>query len=436
MTFITMSLKELDRYTIIKKLLRKEINGTKTAELLKLSVRQTKRLKAKVECEGPKGLIHGNRGRLSHNKIPEAEKKKIIQLLYQHYYDFKPTFATEKLREDHKIYRDPKTIRQIMIDEKLWQPKAKKEKGEYHSWRQRKSALGEMIQFDGSYEHWFEDRGDECCLVAGIDDATGKITKAKFVLHEGVFPVFDFWYEYLLIHGKPRAIYLDKFSTYHQNQKLAKEDPDTLTQFQRAMEELHIEVIPANSPQAKGRVERLFGTLQDRLVKELRLLKISSMDQANQFLEKVFIPKFNHRFSVKPALRANLHSPLSFKEQKGLSSIFSRQTKRTIQNDFTFSFNNQWYQLIKDQPATVCKKDDVIVEERLDNTIWVRLRSKYLNYKILPERPSKKKQTKSKLWVLPATMKTPYQPPKNHPWRHFQFSQKQKEQMAFINNKV
>ena len=424
MTFITMSLKELDRNNIVNRLLRKEINGTKAAELLQLSVRQTKRLKAKVKREGPKGLIHGNRGRPSHNQIPPEEKERIIHLLHKRYYDFKPGFATEKLEEDHHISRDSKTIRQIMIDEKLWQPKTKKEKREYRAWRQRKSAYGEMIQFDGSYEYWFEDRGQNCCLLAGIDDATGKITKAKLALHEGVFPVFDFWQEYLKAHGKPRAIYLDKFSTYNQNQAMAKEDPDTLTQFQRAMEELHIEVIPANSPQAKGRVERLFGTLQDRLIKELRLEKISTMDQANGFLEKVFIPKFNQMFSVKPALKANLHDPLSFKEQKSLASVFSRQTKRTVQNDFTFSFKNQWYQLTENQTATVCKKDDVIVEERLDNTIWVRLNSKYLNYRILPQRPTKLEQKrKSKLWVLPATIKAPYRPVQNHPWRQFRNQQ-------------
>src|SRR3989344_4519105 len=434
MTFITMSLKELDRNNIINRLLRKEIDGTKAAELLKLSVRQTKRLKAKVKYEGPKGLIHGNRGRPSHNQIPLKEKERIIHLVHKRYYDFKPGFATEKLEESYGILRDPKTIRQIMIDEKIWQPKRKKEKREYRSWRQRKSAYGEMIQFDGSYEYWFEERGHNYCLLAGIDDATGKIAKAKFALHEGVFPVFDFWQEYLKANGKPRAIYLDKFSTYNQNQIVAKENPDTLTQFQRAMEELRIEVIPANSPQAKGRVERLFGTLQDRLIKELRLQKISTISEANTFLEKVFIPKFNQKFSTKPRIHSNLHDLLSGKEQKSLSSIFSRQTKRTVQNDFTFSFKNQWYQLTENQTAIVCKKDTVMVEERLDNAVWVRLKSKYLNYKILPQRPTKLEQKrKSKPWVLPATIKTPYRPAQNHPWRQYR---NQQPSTALTNSQV
>lgn len=248
--------------------------------------------------------------------------------------------------------------------------------------------------------------------------------QSQVAIHEDVFPVFNFWQEYLLSHGKPRAIYFDTFSTYNQNQTVAKGNPDTLTQFQRAMEELRVEVIPANSPQAKGRVERLFGTLQDRLIKELRLEKISTMDRGNEFLEKVFIPNFNQKFSVKPALKSNLHDPLSCKEQKSLPSVFSRQNKRTVQNDFTLSFKNQWYQLTENQTATVCKKDIAIVEKRLDNAIWVHLNSRYLNYTILPQRPAKLEQKrKSKLWVLPATIKTPYRPAQNHPWRRYRNQQ-------------
>lgn len=404
MTFlIPMSQKELNRYDIIKRLIRKEINGHKAADLLRLSTRQIRRLKAKIKEYGAVGLIHGNRGKPSNHQIPIKEKKKIVSLLHRHYYDFGPTLAGEKLSEVHHLTRDPKTIRQIMINEKLWQPKTKRQKTEYRSWRQRKLGFGEMVQFDGSYEYWFEDRADKRCLLASIDDATGKIIKAKFGQHEGVFPVFNFWLDYLEKHGKPHSIYLDKFSTYQMTQKIALENHDLKTQFQRALEELHIEPIFANSPQAKGRVERLFGTLQDRLIKELRLNNISTIKDANEFLEKTFIPTFNTKFSVESKTRANFHTQLSLKEQKQLESIFSRQTPRTVQNDFTISFKNQWYQLTKGQPATVCKKDSVIIEERLDGTIQIRLRGKYLNYQVLPFRP--KRQTQP--WILAATLKTP-----------------------------
>jgi len=422
MTLITMSKRELGRYEVIKRLIRKEISGPKAAGLLHLSVRQVKRLKVRVKKEGVKGLAHQSRGKSGHNRLDGEEREKIVQLLHQHYHDFGPTFASEKLAEDHHLKHDPKTIRQVMIDEELWKPQ-KKENGSIHrEWRERKSAYGEMIQFDGSYEHWFEDRGGsgEICLLAAIDDATGQIVRAEFASHEGVIPVFVFWQAYLSQHGRPASIYLDKFSTYHQNQAVAFENGSTLTQFQRAMGELQVEVIPANSPQAKGRVERLFGTLQDRLIKELRLANISTIESANQFLEEIFIPKFNARFAVTPRSAVNLHQELGGRERSSLPGILSKQTDRTVQNDFTIAFKNQWYQLTRQQPVTVCKKDKVVVEEHTDGTLHVRLRGKYLNYQVLPQRPAREVLP----WVLTTTPQRgnnpPSKPASNHPWRQYQ----------------
>lgn len=415
MAFITMSVKELDRFQVIKKLIAQHINGTAAASLLGLSIRQIKRLKAKVLQHGAKGLIHQSRGKIGHNHLPSSERQKISDLVRKNYYDFGPTFAAEKLSHIHHINRDPKTIRQIMIDEGFWKPKIKKAALKHRAWRERKSCYGEMIQFDGSYEFWFENRGPKSCLLAAIDDATGKIVFAKFAAHEGVFPVFAFWQQYLVKNGKPRSIYLDKFSTYNLNHQLAKENNDTLTQFERAAQNLHIELIKANSPQAKGRVERLFGTLQDRLIKELRLENISAILEANVFLEKKFIPEFNGKFAVCPKSKTDLHQKLNAKEQIGLAGVFSRQTERTIQNDFTLGFKNQYYQLTEKQPATICKKDKVIVEEQEDGTIRIRLRGKYLNYDILPERPKKNNERN---WVLPAGKSKAHKPSANHPWRH------------------
>lgn len=413
MTLITMSIKELDRFQIINKLIGKHINGTETARLLNLTTRQIRRLKSKVTLFGPQGLIHGNRGQKSHNRIADDEKKQIIGLLRKHYHDFKPTFASEKLSENHSLDRDPKTIRQIMIEAGLWKPRINKKDTIHRTWRERKSCYGEMVQFDGSYEHWFEDRegSGKICLLAAIDDATGIVTKARFDVHEGVFPVFTFWQGYLVTNGCPRSIYLDKFSTYNMNHQLAKENPDTLTQFERTARELGIELIKANSPQAKGRVERLFATLQDRLIKELRLANISTIPDANTFME-TYLPKFNAQFSIQPRFTVDLHRRLVASEANGLDSIFSKQVKRTIQNDFTFSFKNQWYQLTQEQPVTVHKKDIVIVEERLDYSIHIRLRDKFLNYQLLSKRPERQIQTP---WVLPASKA--HIPPPNHPWR-------------------
>jgi transposase-like protein len=410
---IIMSHKEAGRYDIIKKAIKKEIKGSQAAQILNLTTRHIRRLKHKVKDHGLEGLVHASRGKPSPKKLPDDEKEKIIRLLHKHYHDFGPTFASEKLSENHKIIRDPKTIRAIMIDEDLWKPK-KKKKQEYHSWRQRRQSFGEMQQYDGSYEYWFEDRGKKCCLLASIDDATGKITQAKFDEHEGVEPTFNFWQAYLEKHGKPRSIYVDKFSTYSMNHKLAKENPDTLTQFQRAMQQLNIEVIRANSSQAKGRVERLFKTLQDRLIKELRLNHISTVKDANTFLEKTFIPKFDARFGVIPRSQENLHTKVTKKERNGFPSIFSKHYERIIRNDYTLSYKNIWYQLEETQSVALFKKDTVQVEECFDGTIVFKVKGRCLNYKQLPARPEKIAFKKIP-WTL--AQRVPVKPSADHPWR-------------------
>lgn len=412
-----MSAKELDRLDVVKRLLRKEFNGTHAAALLKVSVRQVRRLKKAVRARGAKGLVHGNRGKKSNHRITEKERTQIQNLVTKHYLDFTPTFAAEKLSEVHHIDRDRKTIEAIMVAAGVWQKKKHHVKETHREWRVRRSSFGEMIQFDGSYHHWLEDRGGtgEMCLLAAIDDATSQITFARFAEHEGVRPVFAFWQDAMLHSGKPRAIYMDKFSTYKMNSAVAKENPDLKTQFQRAMDELHVEAIFANSPQAKGRVERLFNTLQDRLVKEMRLKKISSVEDANRFLADEFIPDHNRRFSVEPASTANLHTPLASQERKHLPIIFARQETRIVRNDYTVAFNTDWYQILESQSVTVCRGDEVTVEEHRDGSIHLRLRGKDLTYKLLPERPKKATAAKQP-WVL-AKSQVPNKPSANHPWR-------------------
>jgi len=410
-----MSKKEIDRHEVISRVIRKEITAQKAGELVGLCKRQIKRLKKRVKKQGAKGLIHGNRGKPGNRKIPDVQRDEIVRLLKEKYSDFGPTFASEKLAEINKITRDPKTIRSIQIAEGLWTPRKGKKGLEHRDWRTRKEAYGEMLQYDGSYHNWFEGRGEqnEQCLLATIDDATGIVVKASFAAHEGVIPTFAFWKEYVLANGKPRCIYLDKFSTYKVNHKIASENPDTKTQFQRACSELGIQLIFANSPEGKGRVERLFDTLQDRLVKELRLAGISTLEEANIFLRDVFLPTFNTRFSVDPVLKTNFHRVLTADEKKHLHSTFSRHTNRTVQNDFTFSIHNQWYQITATQCIAVRKKDVVTVEEYIDESIHIRLRGKEMNYTILPERPKKTKKTP---WVLAVPRET-VKPAADHPWR-------------------
>lgn len=413
-TNITMSLPEVKKYDIIKKVINKELNGSEAAELLDLTVRHIRRLKGRVDNNGIKALIHGNRGKPGNRRLPDKERKKIASLIKQKYPDFGPTLATEKLVELDKIECSRGAVRAIMIAEEIWLPKRKK-KETHREWRQRKADKGEMVQYDGSYEHWFEDRGGEICLLASIDDADSEVW-AKFDDHEGVEPTFNFWREYVERFGKPNSIYVDKFSTYSMNHKLAKENPDTLTQFERAMKELNTGVIHAHSPQAKGRVEKLFKTLQDRLIKELRLNNISTVKEANEFLEKVFLPKFNAKFMVEARTKVNLHKKLNEQEKKKLDSIFSRQYQKVVMNDFTVSHKKNCYQLEKIQPVTICKQDRVTIEERIDQSIRIRLRGKYLNYRLLPEKPKKINGGKNNLeWVIPKS--TAHIPPTNHPWR-------------------
>ena len=410
---ITMTSKEAERLTVINNLIAKKINGTDAAKQLHLSVRQTKRLKAEVINDGAKGIIHKLRNKTSNNKTEEKLLKKVKKIIDKKYSDFGPTLAAEKLMEIDKINLGVTIIRKMMIEEKLWKPKSRKQSQKHREWRERKECYGEMLQFDGGYHKWFEKRNGEVCLLATIDDATGKITKLKFAKNEGVVEVFRFWKEYLESKNKPVAIYLDKFSTYKVNHKNATDNHELLTQFQRACNDLNINLISAHSPQAKGRVERLFETLQDRLVKELRLQNISDIKTANRFLEEKYIQIFNEKFSVVPVKDTDLHRPLTEYDKENIDKIFSIQSQRQVKNDFTIQFKNQWYQLAEIQPTTVYKKDSILIEERLDGSIHLSKKDKYLNFKKLPQRPEK---VKTNLIAI-TPRKSNWIPPENHPWR-------------------
>lgn len=414
MTLITMSTKEIDRLGVINKLINNQVVAREASEQLRLSVRQVKRLKKQVKLKGPQGLIHQGRGRASNRKLKESLIDKILALLKKIYIGFGPTLAAEKLLEIDKIKISDETLRAIMIKHNIWKPKPRKKNKEHREWRPRKENFGAMEQYDGSYHHWFEDRAEECCLLLSVDDATGKITKAIFDRHEGVLPTFSFWKTYVEEKGKPASIYLDKFSTYKINHKSAEDNKELITQFQRACEDLGITLITAHSPEAKGRVERMFETLQDRLVKELRLHNISDIETANKFLKEKFIPDFNKRFAVVPVKRTDLHRPLTKIDKVNLDSIFSVHSTRVVMNDFTVQFKNRYFQLSQQQPVVVCRKDKVLIEEHSDGSLVLKLRDKKLNYTELPKRPVK--EIVLKVAAL-TTGKPTYKPPTNHPWR-------------------
>ncbi len=411
--------KEQYKFEIITKVINREIKPGLAALMLGISTRQVRRLRAAVQDGGSEAAIHGLRGKQGNHHIDKNLKEKTLRIVKERYFDFKPTFASETLGSRDHIKVNPQTLRRWMAEYGLWKTK-KQEKTEYRSWRPRKEYFGEMDQFDGSYHFWFEnrycdERGDpmEVCLLASIDDATGRITKAEFAKNEGVAAVFRFWKRYVLDRGKPLSVYLDKFSTYKINHKNAVDSHQFMTQFQRAMLDLGVNLISAHSPEAKGRIERLFQTLQDRLVKEMRLSNINTPAEGSKFLKEVFLPKFNERFSVVPAKEGDVHRALSQIDSKNLNRIFSVQSKRRVNNDFTIQFKNKWYQLTELQPTTVRAKDNILVEEWLDGSIHFSLREKYLNYSILPGRPKKIKQ----LPLILTNHKLNWKPPLNHPWR-------------------
>lgn len=415
-----LTAREQEKATILADAIAGKITNGHAAKQLRLSVRQIQRAKAAIRKGGTGTVAHQLKGRPSNHRFPEQKKTNVIETIRQYYHDFKPTFATEKLEENHGLHISRETTRLWMAQAGLWKTRKQRKTGEYRSWRPRKEQFGELEQFDGSYHLWFENRlldgyGTplEVCLLAAIDDAKGEITKAAFAANEGVIAVFAFWKEYVEELGKPLSIYLDKFSTYKINHKAAVDNKELLTQFERSMRDLDTRLIPAHSPQAKGRIERLFDTLQDRLIKELRLAAINTPEEANVFLEKTFIPAFNKKFGVVPAKEGNTHKTLTETDKKNLNRIFSVQETRTINNDFTIQFKNNWYQLAEIQPTTVRAKEKVLVEEWLDGTTHFSLRAKYLNFTVLPEKLKKV----SRQPVALTEHKLNWKPPKDHPWR-------------------
>lgn len=408
---ISLTPLERERYDIIRACIDGDITNAEAGARLRLTVRQIRRLKRAVEKRGEEGVLHGSRGRPSnHATRPDISSASIAYLSEEKHRDFGPTFAQEQLAKRGTVL-SVETLRLLMIKKKLWKPKTRRGPAIHRAWRDRMSMQGELVQFDGSYHDWFE-TGEEACLLASIDDATGKAS-AVFEDNEGVHAVFRFWWQYFLTHGLPVAIYLDKFSTYKINHKSAVDNAEMLTQFERAMTELGIRVICANSPEAKGRVERLFGTLQDRLVKEMRLRGIKSREDANRYLAEEYVADHNARFAVDAKQAGDAHRPLTEELRKRLSSIFSIQSERRVNNDYTIQFKSRWFQLSATQDTTVYKRDIVTIEERLDGTLHIRLKDASLAYTELPDRPKR-----VRMLVTALTRETPrWRPSADHPWR-------------------
>jgi transposase len=397
--------KELKRLHVIQKVLERGIKEVEAAEILGLSSRQIRRIVKRVRIEGDKGVIHKSRGQPSKRRIPDAIRGKIVQLYRSQYWDFGPTLASEKLQERDQLEVSDETLRLWLLESGDWK-KRRKTRG-HRRWRERKAHRGEMVQMDGSHHDWFEARGPHCVLMSYIDDATGKVF-GRFYEYEGTIPAMDSFKRYSQKDGLPIRVYLDRHTTYKSPAKASVEDllndEVPLSEFERALKELGVEVIHALSPQAKGRVERLFRTLQDRLVKEMRLREIGTIEEANEFL-KQYLPVYNRRFSVLPRQRLDLHRPLP----KGLNldSVLCIKTERRLRNDFTVAHNKKLYQI---EDRTRASK--VMVHEYINGSLRMTYRDQPLRFKEIATRPVKQEKGPVK-----ERIRRPPIPSANHPWR-------------------
>src|SRR5271165_2183770 len=319
-----MSDRELSRLEVLRDLDQKRLTTKAAGQLLGLERRQVFRVLKSYRIEGPTGLISKRRGRRSNRRKPEALRRAVLTIIRQWYWDFGPTLAAEKLREDHGIAVGRETLRQWMIEAGLWRDR--KQRKQVHQPRPRRECIGELVQVDGSEHWWFEDRGPQCTLLVFVDDATSRLMHLQFVESESTFAYFHAARTYLEAWGKPVAFYSDKHGVFRVNHPGAL-GGDGMTQFGRALHALNIDIICANSSPAKGRVERANKTLQDRLVKELRLAGAATLAEGNALLP-AFIADYNTRFAKPPANDKDLHRPLRAGDD--LDNAFAWKEERTL----------------------------------------------------------------------------------------------------------
>lgn len=377
---------------ILERLLQKEITQEQAALMLGISDRQIRRKLKKFLKEGIKGLVHKSKGHLSKRAIDPALKKIALQEIAKKYSDYGPTLAAEMLADHKGIELVPQTLRRFMIEAGIWKKGYKR--GIHRQWRERKDRYGEMQQLDGSEHDWFEGRAPYCTLIKFVDDATSTITWAEFAPSESFCSLANATKNYLEKNGKPMSFYTDRGKVFKVN--VYNELEEFITEYERILKELGIRLHHALSPQAKGRIERSFRTDQDRLVKLMRMKKISSIEEANQFLIEFYIPYYNRKFGVPAKLSGDLHISL-----KGinLDDAFCIKRIRVVNNDWTVQYNNRFFQLHKDQPRVVRPKEKVYIHERTDGTIFIAVRGFKLNFSELKEAPMNKKVHKKALTI-------------------------------------
>lgn len=405
---LEMSTKELSRLEVMQKLVEKRMSQDEAAKVLGVSTRQVKRLLRAYREKGVKGLVSKRRGQASNNRLPEEKRQKMLDLLQSKYKGFGPTLAREKLVELEGLKISDERVRQLMIEEGLWKAK-KARKLEVHQMRERRACFGELVQIDGSPHDWFEGRAPACNLLVFIDDATGMLGELRFVESESFFSYCQAARSYFTRHGKPGAFYSDKHGVFRVNQPSAGTS-DALTQFGRAMQELQIQIICANSPQAKGRVERANQTLQDRLPKELRLRGISSWEAGNLYLPE-FIQDFNLRFAVSP--RSSLDAHRSLTSQDDLARILTWQEPRILSDNLTIQFNKVVYQIQTHRPTYAMRHAHVTVSLDQQANLQILYNGKQLEYSIFHLQARQAEVVDNKHLDQALSNK----PAPDHPWR-------------------
>lgn len=383
---LNMSNNDIDRLRTIREVLDGRLKWVEAIEILDVCERQVARLCAQVRQDGNRGILHGLCGRPSNNRLDEELLGQALSTLHSPRWEkFGPAFAQEKLDEIHGIRLGTETVRKLMILVGLWEPHRRRAK--HRAWRERRACVGMLTQLDGSPHAWFEDRGEPCTLLDYIDDATSRIQHLEFVDEEDTLSLMRTTKTYLRKHGRPVALYVDKDSIYTVNRSPSLEEQlraaDPITQFTRAMGELGVRVILAHSPQAKGRVERGFLTHQDRLVKELRLERISTKPEGNRYLREIYTPKHNRRYAVEPADPVDVHKPLL--PSQDLNAILSIQEDRQVYNDSIVRVDNRFFLLEAGHGLRPGTK--MVVQKRLDGTLRIARNGRYFRHQEVAHRP-------------------------------------------------
>src|SRR3989338_591432 len=417
---IALSQRELERLKVLHEVERKHLRQQEAAERLHLSTRQVRRLMRRVKGEGDRGLIHRLRGRPSNRKTPAAVRQRILVRVRERYADLGPTLAREHLaRQGLRVSRE--TLRQWLIQAGLWKPRRQRVEA-VHVWRERRAACGELVMMDSSEFRWLEERGPTLQVI-GMSDEGSSGFWGRLVEHDSTEENLRTLQDWLRRYGRPVALYTDKGSVFAVNrlppvdEQLAGEPAQS--QFGRALRELDIRWIAARSPQAKGRIERLFGTLQDRLVKELRLAGVNTIEQANRFLQEVFIPSWEQRFTVAPRQSRDAHRRL--RREHRLEQILSVRQPRSVANDYTIRWAGQRWAIPRTEVRPGLRGARVHVERRLDGSVWVRFRNTYLRLTSCPAAAAVLAASPSGLrpprHAAHTKRKTKYAPPPTHPWK-------------------